>query len=168
MKTNTTKRFEVSGEYAIIKFIQARKGMIVEVISALYILLFLYTALSKSFDISSTEKVLKRTPGFADFAIIGAWSVVVVEYLIAVLLFYAKTRKIGLFASMILMTVFTGYIAYMNAFVPNLPCSCGGVISKMTWNEHLVFNIIFIILAFWGLLLMRNRNNVNSVDGTPL
>ena len=45
-----------------------KKNTIVEIISALFILLFLYTALSKTFQINNTVNVLLKTPIFANIA----------------------------------------------------------------------------------------------------
>ena len=148
-------------------FVIKRRGAIVEIISALFILLFLYTALSKSFEINSTTAVLEKTPRFSKNPQGIAWTVVVLEYLAAIALFMPRTRKLGLYTSLGLMTAFTGYIAYMMAFVPNLPCSCGGVISKMTWGQHLIFNMLFILLAIIGLLLSRRQSKI-EVNSEPV
>lgn len=133
---------------------KARWKNIVEVISAVFILLFLYTALSKTMSIGPTVDVLKFTPFMKTFPVEMAWGVVVIEYLVAGLLFFPRTRKIGLYSSLFLMLGFIGYITWMKIVVPNLPCSCGGVISKLTWNQHLVLNIGFVLLAVSGILLM--------------
>ena len=53
------------------------------------------------------------------------------------------------------MTIFTLYIGYMVAFVPKLPCSCGGIIQKMSWNQHLIFNVGFILLGVYAIWLDR-------------
>src|SRR5690606_12191987 len=44
-----------------------------------------------------------------------------------------------------------------------IPCSCGGVLEKMGWTEHLVFNISFIVLAFVGILLFVKRERSTIV-----
>jgi putative oxidoreductase len=132
-----------------------RRKNIVEVISALFILLLLYTALSKTMNIGPTVDVLKRTPFFKAFPVEAAWGVVIVEYLVAILLFIPRTRKLGLYSSLSLMIGFIGYIIWMKIVVPDLPCSCGGVISKLTWNQHLVFNFGFALLALCGILLKQ-------------
>ena len=137
-----------------------RRKMVVEVIAALFILLFLYTAINKSLAIKPTVAVIDKTPFFSNFPEVTAWTVVIAEYIAAALLFFPQTRKIGLYGSLVLMAGFTLYIGYMKAFVPNLPCSCGGVISKLTWNQHLVFNIFFTLLAGYGIRLMRKSKNV--------
>lgn len=136
-------------------FIQSRRQTIVEIISALFILLFLYTAINKSMNIQSTARVLAKSPFFPAYSLIIAWTVVIMEYVVAAMLFFHKTRKAGLYLSFWLMAGFTAYIAYMKAFVPDLPCSCGGVISGMTWNQHLVFNIFFTLLALAGIYLTK-------------
>jgi hypothetical protein len=137
-----------------------RRKLVVEVIAALFILLFLYTALSKSFMIGSTVDVIKRTPFFSNFPKVTAWSVVVVEYAVAALLFFPQTRKAGLYSSLVIMLGFTLYIGYMKAVIPRLPCSCGGVISTLTWNQHLVFNIFFALLAGYGIRLMGKSKSM--------
>lgn len=137
----------------------------VEIISALFILLFLYTAINKTLHIDSTSNVLKSTPGFREIAIPIAWGVVFAEYLVVILLFFPRTKKVGIYGSLILMAAFTLYIALMKFFLPNnLPCSCGGVISKMTWTQHLFFNIIFTTLALIALILERKFYNLNQQE----
>jgi putative oxidoreductase len=145
------------------KIIGLKPATIIEIIAALFILLFLYTALNKSFQISSTVDVLKKTPIFSGIAETTAWSVVIIEYIVAFLLFLPSVRKAGLYGSLLLMSGFTIYIIYMKVFVPNLPCSCGGVISAMTWNQHLLFNIFCTLLALTGILLSsRHYQKLNT------
>jgi len=134
-----------------------KRSTIVEIIAALFIILFLYTALSKSFEISKTIDVLNKTPRLSAYSHELAWAIVFLEYGAALLLFIPQTRKKGMSASLCLMVGFTFYILYMFASVPHLPCSCGGVISKMSWKQHLLFNILFVFLALLGILLDRKR-----------
>jgi hypothetical protein len=49
--------------------------------------------------------------------------------------------------------MFTGYIIAITRFSDNVPCSCGGVLQTMSWNQHMVFNIVFILLALTGVFL---------------
>jgi predicted anti-sigma-YlaC factor YlaD len=144
---------------AMKRIIGMKVGTFIEIVSALFILLFLYTAISKSFKVGSTAGALKKTPLLSDVAYPVAWAVVVVEYIVAFLLFWPRTRKIGLYASLGLMSIFTIYIGLMMVFAPKLPCSCGGVISKMTWGYHLVFNTFFAFLALIAIWLDRKKSN---------
>mgnify|MGYP001346109640 CR=1 FL=1 len=34
-----------------------------------------------------------------------------------------------------------------------VPCSCGGVLLQMSWQQHLVFNIVASLLALAGITL---------------
>ena len=100
----------------------------VEIISSLFILLFVYTALSKFRELASFKAVLKRSPLIGDMNIAVAWAIPLAELMIALMLLMPRTRKLGLYGSFVLMTLFTIYLGYMLAFTPDLPCSCGGVI----------------------------------------
>jgi putative oxidoreductase len=43
-------------------------------------------------------------------------------------------------------------------FFPYIPCSCGGVIRKLTWPQHLVLNLFYVALSVLGLILQRSQN----------
>jgi len=45
----------------------------------------------------------------------------------------------------------------MKAFVEKLPCSCGGVIAKLSWNQHLLLNLGFVLLALGAIALLKWR-----------
>ena len=127
------------------------KKRMVEVSSALLILLFVYTALTKLLHIHSFRLVLGESPMVGTLNYVLAISIPLVELVIVVLLFLPGWRRIGLLFSTFLLTVFTLYIAYMLALVPELPCSCGGVLQSLSWKQHLLFNLVVtgISLAAW-------------------
>jgi hypothetical protein len=64
------------------------------------------------------------------------------------------------------MAAFTGYIGFMLLSNIELPCSCGGVISSLSWKNHLVFNILFLLLASVGYYLSRPRQ-IGEQPNTP-
>jgi hypothetical protein len=140
------------------RFVENNRKAIVEVIAALFILLFLYTGISKSIVIDKTVNVINITPVLKQFAFETAWAIVILEYIAAALLFIPTTKKAGLYLSLSLMMGFTGYIIYMMSFVPDLPCSCGGVVSNLTWHNHLYFNLSFIILSIIGLVIYPRKS----------
>jgi hypothetical protein len=80
------------------------------------------------------------------------------ELLIALLLIFERTRLYGLWASLFLLVLFTGYLGYMILLMPHLPCSCGGVIGSMSWSVHLVFNGVLIGLTVVGIRRSVVRN----------
>jgi hypothetical protein len=135
------------------KLIDMKKKVFVEIISSLFILLFAYTALSKLYDPAKFQWALEKSPLIHSFSGIFTYAIPVIELTVATLLFFPKTRKKGLYSSLGLMTIFTLYIGYMLLFTPKLPCSCGGVIQQMNWNQHLLFNLGFTLLAGIGIAL---------------
>jgi len=148
-----------------------KKTIVPDIISALLILLFVYTAITKLIEQESFRTVLSQSPLIGTKATILSWVLPILELFTATLLFFPTMRKWGLASSLILMFSFTCYITYMILFARDLPCSCGGVISAMTWPEHLIFNIFFTALAAIALrLTLRNKLfiAINRNSRTPV
>jgi putative oxidoreductase len=149
------------------KLIARNRRTIVDIIAAFFIVLFFYTALSKSYYIDNTVEALKRTNVFVGFESFIAWAVVAIEYIIATLLFLPRTRRLGLKLSFVLMAVFSFYVGFMMFYLTKLPCSCGGIISKMTWKQHLIFNISMTLFAYWTMRLSKGEFvNVHQFSNT--
>lgn len=128
---------------------------IVDIIAALLILLFTYTAVSKLMTWDLFKVLLAQSPGIGKHADWLFIAIPAVELIIAALLFFPTTRLKGLYASFVLMLAFTIYVIYMVQQGGILPCSCGGVISKMSWTQHIYFNLLFTLAALAGILLQR-------------
>ncbi|PZX92012.1 hypothetical protein DOS84_18130 [Flavobacterium aquariorum] len=122
----------------------------------LYILLFTYAAVSKLLDFENFSVQLGQSPLLSAFADIISWLVPLIELLIVLMLVFPRFRLVALFASFNLMLMFTAYIFIILHFSSFIPCSCGGILEKLGWKEHLIFNIAFILLAIMGILIIRN------------
>jgi uncharacterized membrane protein YphA (DoxX/SURF4 family) len=148
----------------ILKYQQKKKKqfLMADIISALVLLLFLYTSLSKLADYETFKNVLSASPLLKPLAGVIAWLLPVSELVIVVLLFVPALRLKGLYASFILIIFFTIYLIYMIAVTPDLPCNCGGVIKLLTWPQHIVFNLFFIFLSFAGIILYRRAKSLKS------
>ncbi|CAA9197731.1 DoxX family protein [Flavobacterium sp. NPDC079362] len=149
------------------KFSQRYKYIFAEVVSFLYILLFVYAAVSKLLDFENFRVQLGQSPLLSAFAGSIAWIVPVLELLIALLIGFKKWRLIGLFASFSLMVMFTTYIYIILNYSSFIPCSCGGILEKLGWTEHLFFNIVFIMLAAAGILILRDGMPNTSLISKP-
>lgn len=135
----------------------------------LFILLFVYAATSKLSDVEKFKVQLGQSPMLTSIASLVVWLIPMTEFVISVLLAFARTRIIGLFAAFTLMIIFTEYIIAITQFSEYVPCSCGGILQSMSWTEHLFFNIGFVILAGIGITLfnssslgMKSAANVNE------
>ena len=129
--------------------------IIVDAIAYLILALFMYTAASKLFAIRSFSSTLSKSPLIGEYSKLVAWGIPITELVIGVLLIFAPIRKWGLYASFVLMILFTLYLLYMIFSGSKLPCHCGGVISTMTWQQHIWFNLGFVLVAFTGIFLYR-------------
>lgn len=139
------------------------KGILVDIICYLFVLLFLYAATSKLMDYDKFQLQIGKSPIITDFASVLVWLVPGLEIVISVMLLIERTRMLGLFAAFTLMLLFTFYIYAILHFSDSIPCSCGGVLEKMSWNQHLIFNIAFVLLGLAGILL-QTRINENKVQ----
>jgi uncharacterized membrane protein YphA (DoxX/SURF4 family) len=129
------------------------RQLVIEIISSLLVLLFVYAAVSKLIDYQKFSVQLGQSPLLTAFAGLVAWIVPTVELIISIMLAIPKLRLAGLYASFSLMVMFTSYIVAITKFSEYVPCSCGGVLQNMSWNQHLVFNLGFVLLSLTGILL---------------
>lgn len=144
---------------------QSRTGMsdrtrrvLVDIICYLFVLLFLYAATSKLMDYQKFQLQISKSPIITDFAGILAWGVPGLEIVISIMLLINRTVMLGLYAAFTLMLLFTFYIYAILNYSDIIPCSCGGVLQRMTWDQHLIFNIVFVILGLVGIILQTKIN----------
>jgi hypothetical protein len=141
-----------------------KRKIIIEIISSLLILLFLYASVSKwlAFKVFIGEMNNQPFPNWITPFLV--WSIPFIEVLIAVGLIFEKTRVPALYASLFLMLAFTVYtVAILLHAFKYIPCSCGGVIRKLTWPQHLFFNLFFVGISILGIML-KKRDPVHAVD----
>ncbi|AUP78279.1 MauE/DoxX family redox-associated membrane protein [Flavivirga eckloniae] len=133
------------------------KNVLIEVICLLYIFLFVYAALSKLVVFDEFKIQIGQSTMLTSFAGIVAWIIPCLEILIALLLLIPRFRLLGMYAAFNLMVMFSVYIFVILNFSDDIPCSCGGVIEKLGWTEHLIFNIVFVILASIGIYILNGQ-----------
>lgn len=131
----------------------AFRNIAVTVICYAYVLLFVYAAVSKLLDFENFRVQLGQSPLLSAFASWVSWLVISFEILISVLLIIPRYRSVALFAAFSLMVMFTAYIFIILHYSDFVPCSCGGILEKLSWTQHLVFNIVFALMAAAGVLL---------------
>ncbi|XCF04810.1 MauE/DoxX family redox-associated membrane protein [Tamlana crocina] len=141
------------------KWEQKHRNIITEIISMLFVVLFVYAAMGKLLDGNKFYNNLNNSPlfGVGHIAGIVSWAIPVIEIGVALLLTFQKTRLKGLYGALILMATFTIYVAGILFISPYTPCSCGGIITLLSWEQHFIFNIIWIGLAITGIVLYRKE-----------
>lgn len=142
-----------------------QEKIILESISLLFILLFVYASVSKLMEFSDFQTQLGQSPLLAAFAIHISYSVIAVELITSLLLAFKKTRKWGLYLSFLLMVMFTSYIIIILNFTTFTPCSCGGVLEALGWTEHLIFNLACITLSIEAIYLIHIKFSKQKIIG---
>ncbi|MDA6069541.1 hypothetical protein NJT12_07915 [Flavobacterium sp. AC] len=133
------------------------KTVSLKIIYLLCVTLFIYAATSKILDFENFQVHLGQSPLLSIYASWISWLVIVIEVLVAALLVVPKSRTLGLYLALSLMTMFSAYIFILLHFGSFVPCSCGGILEKMSWNAHLIFNLVFVILAILAIGLNRQE-----------
>lgn len=133
------------------------KRIIAEVTIYLFIALFVYTSYSKFETIEDFKTILGKSPLIGRYNTIIAWTIPIVEMVVVIFLLIPPTKKLGLFACLVTMLGFTSFLIYGLLSESKLPCHCGGVVSSLSWQEHIWFNLVFIILAIAGLKFYKKN-----------
>ncbi len=144
-----------------------KKRIAIEVISFLFILLFMYAALSKLLDYQKFTVQIGQSPILTGFGSSIPWMVISAEILICVMLVVPRLRLFAFFCAFSLMTMFTAYIISILNFASYVPCSCGGVLEKLSWSEHLIFNAVFIVFGLAGIVLQAQVNEAAQTTDVP-
>lgn len=135
-----------------------KKTLIIEIISFLYILLFVYAAIAKLIDYEKFRVQLDQSPLLMAFSGWVAWAVPLSEIIIAFMLMSKRFQLAGFYAAFFMMVMFTAYIIVILNFADHVPCSCGGILESMGWTEHLIFNIVFVLFALTGIILLNRQS----------
>lgn len=122
----------------------------------LYVVLFVYAATSKFFDFHNFQVQLGQSPVLTAYADWVSWGIPLVELIIASLFIFPKYVLLAFYGSFSLMIMFTTYIIVILNFSDFIPCSCGGVLEKMSWTDHVIFNCVFIVIAVAGIKFSNN------------
>ncbi|WP_163397369.1 MauE/DoxX family redox-associated membrane protein [Flavobacterium fluviatile] len=137
------------------KLSNRNKIVIVDKIGLVLISLYVYASVSKMLDFENFKVQIGQSPMLSIYADWISYAVLAIELIIAFLLLFPKTKKNAFFLSTGLMSAFTAYIFILLNFSSFVPCSCGGILEKMSWNAHLYLNIFFIILSAIAFMMSK-------------
>lgn len=138
------------------KFERFREAFVV-LVSLLLILLLAYTGLTKLLEGKMFYDNIRNSPIFGGetIAAIAAIVIPVSEIVVALLIVCRRTRLLGLYAALVLMLIFAGYTVSLLFFAPSLPCSCGGIISLLSWKQHLMLVLVFLFLILLSIIGLK-------------
>ena len=131
-------------------------------VNVFFILLFTYAAATKLIVFKDFYMQLRQSPFIGTLAGLLVWATPAVLILISFLLFFPLLRLVALYCCLILMSIFSLYITSVLNFAESVPCSCGGVLPSLSWNEHLIFNVGCMLLASLAIALAHRTPHVKS------
>ena len=141
-----------------------KRQVLIECISALLIMLFLYASLSKFLDFTTFTGEMNNQPLPKSWTPFLVWFIPCSEILMCIALLFERTRLWGFYASLGFMSLFTIYSIFIILnFFGRIPCSCGGVIKRLTWRQHIVLNLFFVALSIAGIILQRKKSSFKSI-----
>jgi hypothetical protein len=122
-------------------------------------MLFIYAGIFKAMDYPLFLSDLSKSPLLVKYdKTLLAPAVLGTEFLIVCLLAFTSTRKAGLFLSFFVMLLFTLYLSTLYFLYTNIPCSCGGILGKMSYPTHIIFNAAFTLMAATAILVGIKNN----------
>lgn len=139
-----------------------RYQIIVNIISFLFMVLWIYAATSKLLIYEEFQIQLSKSPFVSKYSPQLVWIIPLTEYILAGLFLFSKNLITALYSSFSFMVLFTLYIVAILNFGNSIPCSCGGIIAQLSWKEHILFNVTFILLAFIGIVFLKRKKHIQS------
>ena len=124
----------------------------------LLVLMFVYAAMSKllSFEDFRSSMGNQMFPQLVQIGLI--YTLPAIELLTACLMLFKRTMLAGHIFYVVLMSLFTAYIAAaLLHFFKEVPCSCGGILSRLGWLPHLYFNLIFLCIALINIIIIKQK-----------
>ena len=125
-----------------------------KLVGALLMGLFAYTFFTHLRQFEAFEKEMLNQPLPASLSQGLVYLILLGEGGIVLLLLVPKSRFLGLWLALLLLTAFTSYIfLIMAGAFERIPCSCAGIHRSLSWGQQAVINLIFIGLSMLGLIL---------------
>jgi hypothetical protein len=134
------------------RIIAMKSSRFVFITVVLLIIVFTYAAVSKLIDYRAFAAQIGQSPLLNPIAKWVPLTIIIIEFTVSLLLSNKRLRTVGLFMSFSLMVLFTTYIIFITRFSDYIPCSCGGILEDMNWNQHLVFNLALLSITFTSII----------------
>ncbi len=130
-------------------------------VSLFFTVLFSYAVTVKVFHFKSFSSQLEMAPGLEGWGKTTALIIIAVQIFITILLCFRHKRLTGLWLTLGMLTVFTGYIGDLLHYGKNLPCTCIGFFEKVGWKGNLILNMGLMLTAIGGIITARKTVGQN-------
>lgn len=125
------------------------------VLIMLFVFLFAYSSAVKFLDLDDFGQKLLKSPLIGlNYLALVVYAVPFGELLLAILLIFSKSRVCAKYLVFATMSLFTVYLLVLNNIDGFIPCSCGGLFERLSFNQHIIMNIV---LSVFSLILIYSK-----------
>ncbi|MGV3762707.1 MauE/DoxX family redox-associated membrane protein [Parapedobacter sp.] len=136
--------------------ILSAKGIITHSLAILIATVYCYTALIKLLDFGKALEEMYNQVFPTIIADELAWIIPAYKLLLIPLLFHARTREFALWASLTFVVVLSIYLVLgQHGVFSKHPCSCIGFLTKKTYGDNMLFNLIFGAIMLIAILVEK-------------
>lgn len=133
------------------------RNIFLQLIRFLLISLFCYTTFHKVIDLAKFESTLMKSTLISDSLVVILLYLVPILEVSIIILLLVKNYLIGFYGAFFTLLLFTMYLIALNNFSFYKGCSCGGIFNEISYTQHLVVNIIFLLLSLVGIFLFPHK-----------
>ena len=123
-------------------------------------IMFVYAGIFKIADTKLFASQMSESPlipqSIIPFLSIG---LPVFELILAFSLTFEKYNSVSLILSFITMLFFSFYLIMLVSLYEKVPCACGGILGKLGYTEHIIFNLFFLLISSISLYLHDSKSN---------
>lgn len=134
-----------------------------KLLRAAMLLFWLYAGLDKIWQLGAFQIALQQQPVISFMAPLLFWLLPLLEIGLAVLLALPayQLQRWGWWGSIVLISLFSVYIGLgvLDVYAQK-PCMCTSFLSQISWNTHLLVNLLILGLSILGLLLGDRCRNI--------
>lgn len=135
------------------------RTLFLKILAAIMAMMFFYAGAVKLGFHQETVREMRNQVFPIMIADLLSWFIPIIEIGIVACLVYEPFRRIGLWSSLLLLSLFSIYILLASTKIfGRTPCSCAGILwQNSTYWHQFGFNLLFIIMAIIALWLNRQK-----------
>lgn len=135
-----------------------KRNTIIEIVSALLLVFYIHSLISNCVQLQSLKNMLTF---YTVRTSLLAWIIISLQWVIALLLFVPRCRRMGLLLSslfvIVLMAVSFGW--------PRNPHDFGGVVNELSDKRRFMLGLVVLMLSLIGCMLSYRRLSVSLQNG---
>ncbi|WP_349680557.1 MauE/DoxX family redox-associated membrane protein [Flavobacterium sp. UBA7680] len=133
------------------------KNKILLILRLSLILLFSYTTFHKLIDLHIFRQTLMKSTLIEEYQINFLLYFIPVIEIVTIFFLISDKYITGFYMSLLLMLTFTMYLIVLNNFSFYKGCSCGGIFNEMSYFQHIVVNLFFIVISLVSILMYTEK-----------